>query len=600
MIIKLLYLVIIYVLLNCSTNCLAARCQPRGRETAPTEVLEFDCREIPEFAWTSLSSFKRCGNKEVANENVTKVLIGGCNIDMFPTEAFHVFPNMTEFAIQLSYLELGHLSQEKFIGANHLENLSIRDGKFNIPASIFLHLPRLKAFQIKYSRVDFIDPQAFIGASALRTLVLDIIVTNATLCPKGIFDSFTDIQVLGLGCYVLVPGQGYYRNEFNVETLKVPANNKIKFLALLNGNITELNADMLVNLTSLTQLRLDSDGIQRIRPYTFVKLNDLIILEVRGNKIQELTQAMLAGLINLRVADFYLNEIRYIEREAFSGMLQLRRVDLSHNKISALESHMFHSLLKIRNIEFAYNTEVQIVDLNWFCNALNLSYLNLRGMGISTLKKSTQNSNRGEVASTDLSAEEAPLSIKETVELFSEWQYLTSELTLDGDIPSDRMMTVAFVNGMGHEKEYSDLIDGPQNISSVGGSTLAKLNLAGNQLSDWEENLFDTFVNLRVLILDGNPIESLRSGQFNGLGYLLILSLARCRLTSLDFNVFSPLTNLRQLYLQSNDLTTVIPPARTMNGLDLLVLRYENRFEHEPFTEEEFKKSFNLTKLKLY
>lgn len=582
MFVKLLYLVIIYVLSNCSTNCLAVRCQPRGGETTPYKVLQFKC-EYPQFAWTSLSSFKRCGNEEVANENVTKVLILDCEMNTFPTEVFNVFPNMTDFAIEIDGL-VGYLSQEMFIGANHLENLSIRGGKFNISASIFTNLPRLKAFHIKMSDVDFIDPQAFIGASALRTLVLYIIVTDAKLCPEGIFDSLTNIQVLELSCYAAELEWGL-RNIFNVETLKVPANNKIKFLALLEGDITELKAEIFVNFTSLRQLRLDGNGIKRIRPYTFVKLNDLIILEVRVNNIEELTKAILSGLVNLRVADFRINGIRYVEWEAFSGMQQLRRLDLSFNNILALE--------------FVYNKEVQIIDLSWYCNVLNLSYLNLEGTGISRLRKCTQNSNRGERASTDLSAEETSLNIKETVELFSEWQYLTSELAKDGDIPSYRVVTVSiFITHEIHEKGYSDLIDEPRNISSAGGCTLAELNLRVNQLSDWEENLFDTFVNLRVLDLDNNPIESLRSGQFNGLGNLLILKLNWCKLTSLDFNVFSPLTNLKELYLTYNRLTTVIPPLRPMNGLDVLEL-YSNRFEHYPFTKEELEKSFNLTKLKL-
>lgn len=596
MIIKSFYLVIIYVLLNCSTNCLAVNCQPLGGETTPYKVLKFDCG-YRKTELTSLSSFERCENEEVANENVTKVLIHSCEIDTFPSEVFHVFPNMTEFSIQLSNLELEYLSQEKFIGANQLENLSIGGGKFNIPASAFINLPRLKAVHIKMSHVDFIDPQAFIGATALRTLVLDIIVTNASLCPKRIIDSRTDIQVLVLGCHV--SGDPYNKRVFNGETLKVPANNKIKILTLFNGNITELKADVFANFTSLTQLDLKYNEIQRIRPYTFVKLNDLIILELESNEIQELTQAMLAGLINLRVADFSHNQIRYIEREAFSGMLQLRRLDLSYNKISALESHMFDSLLNIRNLDFTFNNDLQIVDLSWFCNVPNLSYLNLWGTGISTLKKCTQNSNRGEAASTDLSAEETPFSVKETVELFSEWQYVTTDLNLDGDIPLDRM-TVDFVNGMDNEKEYSDWIDESRNILSAGGSTLTKLILRWNELSDWEDNLFDTFVNLRVLDLQSNPIESLRSGQFNGLANLLILQLNLCKLTSLDFNVFSPLTNLKELHLGYNRLTTVTPPLRPMNGLDVLVLRSTNPFEHEPFTEEALEKSFNMTKLKFF
>lgn len=76
-------------------------------------------------------------------------------------------------------------------------------------------------------------------------------------------------------------------------------------------------------------------------------------------------------------------------------------------------------------------------------------------------------------------------------------------------------------------------------------------NLQWNKLSD---HLFDTFANSRILDQESNPIESLNSGQFNGLGNLFILRLNQLQIdiVSLDLNI----KNLRNFSLVS----TVSPP----------------------------------------
>lgn len=161
----------------------------------------------------------------------------------------------------------------------------------------------------------------------------------------------------------------------------------------------------------------------------------------------------------------------------------------------------------------------------------------------------------------------------------------------------DKVIDLAYIDGMDHENEYSELLDDNPS-TSVGGSRLTVLNLGFNRLSNWEDNLFDNFVNLRVLDLDHNPIESLRSGQFSGLGNLLILRLNYCELTSLDFNTFSPLTNLRKLYLSHSRITTITPPEMSMKRLIVLQMG-GNYFPSSSLSAEAFRKSFNWDILEL-
>lgn len=523
------YLSIIYILFNCYTNCFAMNCWHER------DILEFNCGYNTDFS----SNFLQCENKKVAHENVTDIIINGCQVNAFPTEMFGIIHNVKKLAIKFPQFQL--LSKDNFIGANQLQKLSFTGGEFNLSASIFANAPELKVLNIVSTDVGFIDPQAFSGASGLRTLRLKIKMKAEF--PKGLFDDLVNLEVLDLFRY---NGSTKY-NEVDMEALRFPAGNKIKLFNLGDGHIIELKAEMFANLTSLTMLLLPSNNIQRIQPYTFVNLNRLILLELRRNVIQQLAKAMLMGLTNLRAADFSENQIYYIESEAFSGMLHLRRLDLTFNRLRTFEPYL-NGLLKLRHLDLSYNgnynDELLTVDLSMFCNLPNLSYLNLSFMRISKLRKCTET---GTVRPT---SPDIQFDTNETVELLSEWNDLKITRAFYYNID------VGYIDGMSHENRLTSrltLLDERQN-KSANDSRLAVLDLVGNELSDLDDNIFGAFVNLRILDLNGNMIESLRSEQFNGLENLETLYIYNCKLTSLDFNVLSP-------------------PTSSINRLDFVVMK---------------------------
>lgn len=538
MIVKFVFVsVIICIFSNCFANYSSNECL--SEDWKRSGKLTLTCNKFRKF--------ESCANEIAPNGNATEVH-AMCLLNKFPTELFDAFRSMKGLLVY----EPPHLTQRDLLGANQLENLVLESGKLNFSASTFVNAPKLKAIGIKYCHVDYIDPQTFNGASALRTLILRI-QPNVSL-PVGLFDGLTNLKVLDYGVE-------FAMNEIDMETLRIPVDNNIKLFKLVSSNHTALKAEMFINFTKLTMLLLRYNGIYGIQPYTFAMMNQLILLDLSNNKIEELTQTMLAGLTNLRTANFRSNEIRHIESESFSSTPQLRRLDLSKNKMLSFEPHTFNILLKIRYLDLSFGSVNQSTFM-WFCNLRNLSYANLRQMGISKLNKCAQNSR----TPIDIMPDETTFNTTETAELLSEWQYLEHGLFYWKNV-----IDLDFIEGMKYENEFTELLDGPRNISA-GGNKLDILDLSRNRLSDWEDNLFDDFINLRVLKLDYNPIESLRSGQFNGLGNLLILRLDYCELTSLDFNNFSQLPNLRNLHLAYNRIATITPPAMLMNRLTFLDL----------------------------
>lgn len=556
MIVVKLISIIACLLSNWFGNCSANEC--RSQDWAyDGRIINFNDDAVP------FSNFERCANEIEPNGNVTEVFIYS-ESDVFMTKLFAAFPSLKSLSFFPS-----DLTQQDFLGANHLESLTLWKGHLNLSSSLFVNAPKLKTLRIKKSRVVHIDPEVFKGASALRTLTLHL--NSEAIWPEELFDGLTNLQVIDLLRFVETE-RNIVHNIIDLETVRIPADNNIKMLIFSRGNITELKAEPFVNFKQLTMLLLGHNKIGRIRPNTFVGMNQLILLDLTRNNIEELTPAMLTGLTNLRTVYLARNRLRYIESGTFSSTPQLRRLDLSYNGMLTLEPHTFTSLPKLNHLDLrlfkAYDDGSTLehndstLDFNVFCNVPNLSLLNLQSRGISKLKKCTPSGN-SEQAEINLTSEEIPVNATLIAELLSEWEYL--DFNINPAFGGKTVRGLAYIDGTEH-KNIPVFLNESRYVS-VGGSRLDVLILRSNRISDWEDNLFENFVYLKGLDLDDNPIESLRSGQFNGLGNLLVLTLYDCKLTALDLNAFSPLTNLKKLDLTFNPITTISPPEMPMHRL---------------------------------
>lgn len=88
---------------------------------------------------------------------------------------------------------------------------------------------------------------------------------------------------------------------------------------------------------------------------------------------------------------------------------------------------------------------------------------------------------------------------------------------------------------------------------------LIEIDLSDNHVKILEPNTFLGNERLRILILSGNPLGTLRGLQFPMLQHLRNLELQRCSLTEIHGQAFSRLTGLEFLKLDSNELEHLEP-----------------------------------------
>lgn len=88
-------------------------------------------------------------------------------------------------------------------------------------------------------------------------------------------------------------------------------------------------------------------------------------------------------------------------------------------------------------------------------------------------------------------------------------------------------------------------------------STLQKLDLSRNELTEIEANTFELLRTLELLNLSGNALINLTTDSFSGLSALKCLDLSRNKLNKVEDQVLQPLTALQYLNLSSNRLESL-------------------------------------------
>ncbi|CAL2050485.1 unnamed protein product [Caenorhabditis brenneri] len=94
-------------------------------------------------------------------------------------------------------------------------------------------------------------------------------------------------------------------------------------------------------------------------------------------------------------------------------------------------------------------------------------------------------------------------------------------------------------------------------------NTLHRLDIGYNRLKTIPDDFFDGLTNLKVLVLDGNPITSFNKQMFKGLNSLEELSLDACKIEDLPADIFEYLPKLVGVSLRENPLDEI--PAAVAN-----------------------------------
>ncbi|BBH54450.1 leucine-rich repeat domain-containing protein [Fluviispira sanaruensis] len=317
----------------------------------------------------------------------------------------------------------------------------------------------------------------------------------------------------------------------------------------------------------LEKLTIRQFKIENLNSFAFPKAKSLKHLNYSLNKFYVVKKNSFKRLKNLEILDLNGNRIKTIEGNSFERLKNLKKLDLQNNYISAISENTFAGLVNLQELDLSNNKPLDKDD--------NLIQMELNGEPkLPKLEKLTiEGSNVGKIDKVFF----------QSMPLLTSLKLKENALT---DIPEN-----VFANN--HELKEVDLSQNKiQNISSLGNTNIANLNLSDNKIESLNDSFFNSIQNIEVLNLSQNSIHSINKSHLSP--ELKIVNLGNNKLTSIP-NALS--NNLE-------DLTISINKIEQLNGNELAQyfnLKSLNLFDNQikEIPSEAFKTQSTLIKLNL-
>ena len=256
--------------------------------------------------------------------------------------------------------------------------------------------------------------------------------------------------------------------------------------------------------SSLRQLHLDRNGIERVHEDAFDGLSDVTHIFLNHNTIASLDEGTFDGLSALEHLILKNNRLESLPEGLFDGLTNLINLPLGSNHIKVLEDGIFEDLGELTGLHLQYNRLSELGD-DTFDGLDSLDEINLSYNMITSIHPDTFNG-----------------------------------------LDSLRQINLS-----------SNMITSIHQDTFAGLTNLTKISLPGNHIESVPEGLFDGLVNLQQLHLHNNRITSLDVGTFDGLANVYYISLSGNDISSIHEETFDGLGNLEYLFLQSNSITTL-------------------------------------------
>lgn len=269
-------------------------------------------------------------------------------------------------------------------------------------------------------------------------------------------------------------------------------------------------------LKRLERLDLSSNRLGRVRREAFVNFSSLVQLTLRRNIIRVVEEGAFTGLGVLENLDLSENRLATLREDAFVPLYFLQKLDLSGNELRALDGRWFDSLGRLRELD---------VSRNRFASSQ-----------VSALTADNKVESKPDDEATRAGALEA-LPFGLTVLRLADNPLMVLELSL--------------VLGSGRRLETVD-------ASRIG------LDRVPPALTR----------SVRVLILSGNKLTTIRSGDFDSYPLLRLLDLSNNSLRVVEEDALGRLEVLEKLDLSGNRLTEL--PQSLPGSLVNLVIRYNS------------------------
>uniref|UniRef100_A0A8C4LRD3 Slit homolog 1 protein n=1 Tax=Equus asinus asinus TaxID=83772 RepID=A0A8C4LRD3_EQUAS len=529
-------------------------------------------------------------------------------IQAIPRKAFRGATDLKN--LQLDKNQISCIEEGAFRALRGLEVLTLNNNNIStIPVSSFNHMPKLRTFRLHSNHL-FCDCHLAWLSQWLRQRPTVGLFTQCSgpASLRGL--NVAEVQKSEFSCSAPESRQEFLAGRVPSCTLSsgsCPAmctcSNGIvdcrgKGLTAIPANLPETMTEIRLELNGiksippgafspyrkLRRIDLSNNQIAEIAPDAFQGLRSLNSLVLYGNKITDLPRGVFGGLYTLQLLLLNANKINCIRPDAFQDLQNLSLLSLYDNKIQSLAKGTFTSLRAIQTLHLAQNPFICDCNLKWLADFLRTNPIETSGARCASPRR-LANKRIGQIKSKKFRC-----SAKEQYFIPGTEDYqLNSECNSDVVCPHKCRCEASMVECSSLKltklpervpQSTAELRLNNNEISILEATGmfkklnhLKKINLSNNKVSEIEDGAFEGAASVSELHLTANQLESIRSGMFRGLDGLRTLMLRNNRISCIHNDSFTGLRNVRLLSLYDNQIATISPGAfDTLQALSTLNL----------------------------
>ncbi|XP_056614638.1 slit homolog 1b isoform X1 [Triplophysa dalaica] len=512
-------------------------------------------------------------------------------IQVIPRRAFRGATDIRN--LQLDKNRISCIEEGVFRAMRALEVLTLNNNNISsIPISSFNHMPKLRTFRLHSNSLhcdchlswlsQWLRQRPALGLftqcsspANLHGLNLAELQKKEFTC-TGIFDSSPQTCSLVSGsCPPMCTCSNNIVDCRGKGLTAIPANmpESMTEIRLEQNGIKSVPPGAFAPYKRLRRIDLSNNQISDIAPDAFQGLRSLNSLVLYGNKITDLPRGVFEGLTALELLLLNANKIHCVRVNVFQDLENLSLLSLYDNKIQTLAKGTFSPLKSIQTLHLAQNPFVCDCGLKWLADFLRSNPIETSGARCSTPRR-LANKRISLIKSKKFRCSAA----KEQYHIPG-----TEDTRLNKDCNSkpvcppkcrceatvvdcSNLRLTRFPEHLPLATTELRLNNNDLSILEATGlfrslNHLKKINLSNNKISEIEDGAFDGASSVLELHLTANHLVSLRGGMFRGMDGLRMLMLRNNLIRCVHNSSFSGLQNVRLLSLYDNQLTTIMPGA---------------------------------------
>ncbi|KAK6019393.1 leucine Rich repeat-containing domain protein, partial [Ostertagia ostertagi] len=306
-------------------------------------------KDIPEGAFEGLSQLRllRIENNEICSLSTNSLSEVKQKLELLDLSGncFATIPAQSlRNSVKLMYLDL---SDNKISEINNFE---------------LMNLPQLKELRLQNNRLREIHPMAFMNVPQLQYLYM-----RDNLIGSSGRESFAG-----------------FPSSRNTRCHQQPST-KGRLVYAMHCTLTKLPE--LKDLTSLKQVRLDGNLIEKIETLAFSNNPNLQLISIQNNNIVQVARNSFDSLDQLMVLLLSNNSIQTIER-GMLGRNAKQQLNLRNNSLTSIDEYTFASLRFLTTLDLAHNSLSKIAKRT-FSHQTKLFWLDLSNNQLTGFEEGT-------------------------------------------------------------------------------------------------------------------------------------------------------------------------------------------------------------------